>query len=161
MAVITDNTFDPLRSYIGVRLQQGVPLVDADSNEAHDIHKFELQAFLKWFVGDGVPEGNDGFRIAGLTSTVVEDVRVLDFVIQRGVGAAPDGTNNVERGLRHVGRCLVDGMDVLIARDLNFRDQELHVSRKESAVTLAEKLGVPVIEKARDIHNTMVVYLDV
>ena len=66
MAVITPDTFDPLRSYISVRLQQGVPLVDADWNEAHDVRKFEVQAFLKWFVGNGVPEGNDGFRIADL-----------------------------------------------------------------------------------------------
>ena len=56
MAVITADTFDPLRSYIGVRIQQGVPLVDADWNEAHDVRKFEVQAFLKWFVGNGVPE---------------------------------------------------------------------------------------------------------
>ena len=47
-------------------LLQGVPLVDADWNEAHDVRKFEVQAFLKWFVGNGVPEGNDGFHIAGL-----------------------------------------------------------------------------------------------
>src|SRR5262245_4705474 len=132
MAVITPDTFNPLRSYVSVRLQQGVPLVDADWNEAHDVRKFEVQAFLKWFVGNGVPKGNDGFRIEGL-----EPAEIGNFVIRRGVSAAPDGTNNVERGLRHVGRCLVDGMDVLIIEDLNFRDQELHVSRGESAVALA------------------------
>src|SRR6266702_3598896 len=102
MAMITPDTFNPLRSYISVRLLQGVPLVDADWNEAHDVRKFEVQAFLKWFVGNGVPEGNDGFRIAGLTPAVVED-----FVIKQGVGAAPDGTSPVEQGLRNVGRCLV------------------------------------------------------
>ena len=102
MALITPDTFDPLRSYIGIRLQQGVPLVDADWNEAHDVRKFEVQAFLKWFVGNGVPESNDGFRIEGLVPAVARD-----FVIRRGVGVAPAGTSHVEQGLRHVGRCLV------------------------------------------------------
>ncbi|TEB07864.1 hypothetical protein Psch_01419 [Pelotomaculum schinkii] len=57
------NTFDKLKHYVGVRLQQGVPIVDADWNELEDIRKFELETFLKWFVGDGVPLGNDGFKI--------------------------------------------------------------------------------------------------
>jgi Family of unknown function (DUF6519) len=156
MAVITPDTFDPLRSYIGVRLQQGVPLVDADWNEAHDVRKFEVQAFLKWFVGNGVPEGNDGFRIAGLDPAVVRD-----FVIRRGVSAAPTGTSGVERGLRHVGRCLVDGMDVLIAEDLNFRAQPLHVSRGTGATARATALGVPTIAEVPNVTGTVVVYLDV
>lgn len=57
------NTFDKLKHYVGVRLQQGVPIVDADWNELEDIRKFELETFLKWFVGNGVPLGNDGFKI--------------------------------------------------------------------------------------------------
>ena len=156
MAVITPDTFDPLRSYIGVRLQQGVPLVDADWNEANDVRKFEVQAFLKWFVGNGVPKGNDGFRIAALRPAAVRN-----FVIRRGVGAAPAGTSNVEQGLRHVGRCLVDGMDVLIAEDLNFRAQPLHVSQGGSATALAAALGVPKIAEVPNDTGTVVVYLDV
>jgi hypothetical protein len=30
MGVITKDTFDPTRSFSNVRMQQGVPLVDAD-----------------------------------------------------------------------------------------------------------------------------------
>jgi Family of unknown function (DUF6519) len=156
MAVITPDTFDPLRSYIGVRLQQGVPLVDADWNEAHDVRKFEVQAFLKWFVGNGVPEGNDGFRIAALDPAVVGN-----FIIRRGVGSPPAGTSNVERGLRYVGRCLVDGMDVLIAEDLNFRAQPLHVNQGEAATALATALGVPTIAEVPNVNGIVVVYLDV
>jgi len=58
------STFDRVKHYVGIRLQQGVPLLDADWNELEDIRRFEVQAFLKWFVGDGVPDGNDGFLIA-------------------------------------------------------------------------------------------------
>jgi hypothetical protein len=156
MPVISRDTFDPLDSYIRVRLQQGVPLVDADWNEAHDVRKFEVQAFLKWFVGNGVPEGNDGFRIGSLNPAVVRD-----FVIQRGVSAAPDRTNNIERGLRHVGRCLVDGMDVLIPEDCPFRAQPLHVSQGEDAIALSTTWNVPTIAEVPNVNDTVVVYLDV
>ena len=71
MGNFSQDTFDPLKNYVAVRLQQGVPLVDADWNEAHDVRKFEVQAFLKWFVGNGVPEGIDGFRIASLNPAVI------------------------------------------------------------------------------------------
>jgi hypothetical protein len=47
MATMTPSTFDPLLRYVNVRLQQGVPLVDADLNELDDVRKFELRAFLK------------------------------------------------------------------------------------------------------------------
>jgi hypothetical protein len=162
MAMITPDTFKPLNSYISVRLLQGVPLVDADWNEAHDVHKFEVQAFLKWFVGNGVPEGNDGFRIAALDPAVVEeDVRVRDFVIKCGVDdPAPAGTSPVEQGLRHVGRCLVDGMDVLIPEDINFSAQLLHVN-KEGSAALASLLGVPTIAEVPNVTGPVVVYLDV
>ena len=70
MAVISTSTFDPLARYVNVRMQQGVPIVDADLNELDDIRQFELRAFLKWFVGDGVPDGNDDFldRLLGRAS---------------------------------------------------------------------------------------------
>ena len=68
MAIISPNTFDPIRRYVSVRLAQGVPLADADWNEGDDMRRYELRAFLRWFVGDGVPVGNDGFRIAAINS---------------------------------------------------------------------------------------------
>lgn len=67
MGNFSRDTFDALKHYVGVRLQQGVPLVDADWNEKEDIRKFEIQAFLKWFVGNGVPDGNEGFRIRAVS----------------------------------------------------------------------------------------------
>jgi hypothetical protein len=57
------DTFNPLKHYTGVRVQQGVPIVDADWNELEDIRKHELELFLKRFIGNGVPDGNHGFRI--------------------------------------------------------------------------------------------------
>lgn len=51
------------RHYVGVRMQQGVPLVDADWNELEDIRRMELILFLKYFFGNGVPISDSGFKI--------------------------------------------------------------------------------------------------
>lgn len=138
MAVISNDTFDALRNYVGVRLQQGVPIVDADWNELEDIRRFELRAFLKWFVGNGIPAGNDGFRVEGTGLA-------NDFIVRAGHAPAPAGATNNEIGLRHLGRCLVDGLDVTIDADINFSTQALHASQPGSAA-LAARLSVPQIQ---------------
>lgn len=107
MANISRNTFNRIKHFVGVRLQQGVPLVDADWNELADIRKYELQAFLKWFVGNGVPEGNDGFRIAAVAGD-------NDFTITGGDGTAEGA-----------GYCLVEGWDALIEDSLRYTAQPL------------------------------------
>ena len=71
MANISRDTFDKLKHYVSVRLQQGVPFLDADFNEAQDIRKYEIEAFVKWFVGSGIPKGNDGFRIMPIKNRVI------------------------------------------------------------------------------------------
>ncbi|MFI6324353.1 DUF6519 domain-containing protein [Nonomuraea sp. NPDC050556] len=76
MGDFSRTTFDRMKHYVGVRLQQGVPIVDADWNEQEDIRRYELQAFLKWFVGDGVPAGNDGFLVAPLPGGGVGTIRL-------------------------------------------------------------------------------------
>lgn len=62
--LITGESVSNPRHYVGVRLQQGVPLVDADWNELEDIRRIELMAILSHFIGNGVPAGNQGFRIS-------------------------------------------------------------------------------------------------
>ena len=111
MAVITPNTFDALHRYVSVRLQQGVPIVDADWNEKEDIRRFEVRAFLKWFVGSGVPFGNNGFSIVGAGAA-------NDFTIAAGITPPADGLNNV-------GRMLADGMDAMITADIQYSAQTL------------------------------------
>lgn len=51
------------KQYVGVRLQQGVPVLDADWNESEDLRRWELWSLAKWFVGSGVPENNQGFKV--------------------------------------------------------------------------------------------------
>lgn len=54
------------RHYVGVRLQQGVPLLDTDWNELEDLRRHELASWFQRFFGDGVPADNDGFHIEAL-----------------------------------------------------------------------------------------------
>ena len=136
MAVITASTFDPLLAHVNVRLQQGVPIVDADWNTLDDIRKFELRAFLKWYVGDGVPDGNDGYRITTGPAN--------SFTIRAGTQGPPGSLPNQESALRQVGRFIVDGLDVFLRSDTAFDQQPLHESQP-GAVALATRLGVPVI----------------
>jgi hypothetical protein len=158
MAVITTPNFKPLKSYVRVRLAQGVPIVDADVNEREDIGMFELRAFLKWFVGDGVPEGNDGFRVVESTAS-----RTNNFRISSGIGAA------TLDALATAGRCLVNGLDVMIDADMDFRDQELFEllpsgAPKPNIVAIETRLGSPRI-RAADMETgpagTLHVWLDV
>ena len=123
MGNFSRNTFDRLKHYVGVRLQQGVPLIDADWNEQEDIRKFELQAFLKWFAGNGVPSGNDGFRILAAAGTT------NNFDIKGGNGTALGA-----------GRILVEGMDAMLESTMRYSNQPLY-----NNPTLAAKWGVAVI----------------
>lgn len=155
MAVITPDTFDPLRRFVSVRLQQGVPVVDADWNEKDDARRFEHRAHLKWFVGDGVPFGSDAFRVQALLAPVADN-----FMITAGVPAAPIGTTPLFTGLRHVGRCLVDGLEATIAADTEFRAQPLHIATALAAET-AQRFGTVIIPEMPILNGTILVYLDV
>lgn len=70
-----NDTFDPTKQYIGIRIQQGVPLLDRDWNELEDIRRYQEMLIRKWYLGDGTPD-RDGLRItmSGLT----------DFSINKG-----------------------------------------------------------------------------
>lgn len=80
------DTFDPRKRYVGVRLQQAVPLLDRDWNELEDIRRYEEAMLRKWYIGNGSPD--DGFKISALDSAK------KDFKIAAG-------------------RCLVDGFEAV------------------------------------------------
>ncbi|MDD5322497.1 MAG: DUF6519 domain-containing protein [Methylococcales bacterium] len=138
MGNFSRNTFDKLKHYVGVRLQQGVPIVDADWNELEDIRKYELQAFLKEYVGNGIPQGNDGFHI-------LPAVGENNFTIKGG-----DGTR--------AGRCLVEGWDVINESDLQYKDQRLFKDPGLHEVWDVDPLPVLTTPAA---DRTDTVYLDV
>ena len=93
-----ETVIDP-RHYVGVRMQQGVPVLDADWNELEDIRRFDLQACFKYYMGNGIPSNDSGFQIGPVT----ED---NNFTI-------------------HMGQALVEGMLVINHNlDLTYTDQE-------------------------------------
>jgi hypothetical protein len=56
------DTFDARRHYVGVRLQQGVPLLDRDWNELEDIRRYFERRTRELNIGGGVPD-TTGFAI--------------------------------------------------------------------------------------------------
>jgi hypothetical protein len=54
MGNFSRNTFHPEKNYVGVRLQQGVPLVDADWNELNDVGRHELYNAMSVGFANGV-----------------------------------------------------------------------------------------------------------
>jgi hypothetical protein len=116
-----------------------VPIVDADWNEKDDIRKYELQAFLKWFVGNGVPAGNNGFHIHSLPDRLPDTEKENDFLIRDGI-------------------CLVEGWDVINNRTLRYTGQRLYEDD-----TQANSWGVEVLPALTipETDRTDTVYLDV
>lgn len=55
------DTFNKKNRYIGLRMQQGVPLLDRDINEQEDIRRYAEMNLRKYYIGDGSPD--DGFKI--------------------------------------------------------------------------------------------------
>ena len=91
-------TFDEHKRYLGVRLQQGVPLLDRDWNELDDIRRFFERRLRAYYVGEGVPD-LDGF-----------EVRAPEF----------EADNDVVIG---AGSCSVAGFDVWSEADVLFSEQ--------------------------------------
>lgn len=133
MGNFSRDTFDRLKHYVSVRLQQGVPIVDADWNELQDIRKHELETFLKWFVGNGVPVGGDGFAIDG-TSAGPNDLVIA------------------------AGRCLVEGWDVVNESPERYTEQALYGNAALAAAWGVAPLAA-LTTPASDRLDT--VYLDV
>jgi hypothetical protein len=90
------DTFDATKRYIGIRLQQGVPLLDRDWNELEDIRRHQEWLLRTHHIGEGAfDEG----------SLKVE---------------AADADRDV---LLRAGRYCVAGFDVVVERDLLFSEQ--------------------------------------
>jgi hypothetical protein len=59
------DTFDPAKAYVAVRLQQGVPVLDADWNELNDVIRQELYDTFSLTFTDGIPPGGFDLEVLG------------------------------------------------------------------------------------------------
>jgi hypothetical protein len=75
------------KQYVGVRMQQGVPLLDADWNELEDLRRVEFENLGRLVIGDGVPLGSNGFQIVPLANGGVNTV-VLTANMPGGTGVS-------------------------------------------------------------------------
>jgi hypothetical protein len=92
MGNFSRNTFQPEKGYVGVRLQQGVPLVDADWNELNDVVRQELYNGLG-MLSSGISAPNSsnfGFVVlAGFFNLPVNPNDFYVFPGQALVGGRP------------------------------------------------------------------------
>jgi hypothetical protein len=91
-----DDTFDITKDYIGIRLQQGVPLLDRDWNELEDLRRYQDWVIREKYLGDGTPD--NGFAVTLISG------KIDDFNIIRG-------------------RCLVDGFEAVNRDKDTYRSQ--------------------------------------
>ena len=157
MASITTSTFDPLRRFVNVRLQQGVPIVDSDWNELDDVP--EVRAAR-------IPQVVRRRRRSGRQRRIPGDTgrhRQRRHHPERACQPSRGGRRGTPRiALGHVGRALVDGLDVMIEQDLTFSAQDL-LKGKPGAEAKAKQLDVPVIEPLTTpaADGPVLIYLDV
>jgi hypothetical protein len=75
MGNFSRNTFDPQQNYVAVRLQQGVPVLDADWNELNDVTRQELYDTFSLTFTDGIQPGGFDFEVG--SSEEPNDFKVL------------------------------------------------------------------------------------
>lgn len=104
MGNFSRDTFDPSKNYVGVRLQQGVPLVDADWNELNDVIRQELHESFSGIFPDGIVP--DAFPFLG---ALLEALAVL-----------PGGENNISVV---PGRAFIGGRSITLNDFIDYNEQ--------------------------------------
>jgi hypothetical protein len=93
------------KGYVGIHVEQGVPVLDRDLNLLHDLVAATVRDVVTRYIGNGSPAGADGFAVQALSGA--------------------DATQNftVAPGITGLGRCLVGGIEVTIAAPVRYHDQ--------------------------------------
>jgi IPT/TIG domain len=93
-----------LKGYVGLHLEQGVPILDRDLNLLHDLINATVRSVFTRYIGNGSASGADGFAIQALAVPAPQD-----FVIAAGAGGP--------------GTCLVGGIEVTIPANTTYKAQ--------------------------------------
>lgn len=91
------------KGYVGLHIEQGVPILDRDLNLLNDVISATVRAIVSRYIGDGFSVGREGFAIEEIPAA-------NDFVIQAGISGP--------------GTCLVGGIEVTIESNVNYGDQD-------------------------------------
>ncbi|MGH3901415.1 MAG: hypothetical protein ACRDTA_24810 [Pseudonocardiaceae bacterium] len=89
------------KGYIGLHIEQGVPIRDQDLNLLHDLLAAGMRSLFTRYVGDGVAAGTDGFAVQAL----------------------PAGQNRQNFQIAGPGSCLVGGVEVNIPAPVSYNSQ--------------------------------------
>jgi hypothetical protein len=92
------------KGYVGLHLEQGVPILDRDLNLLHDLINATVRSVFTRYIGNGSASGADGFAIQALAVPAPQD-----FVI--AAAAAGPGT------------ALVGGIEVTIPANTTYKAQ--------------------------------------
>lgn len=90
------------KGYIGLHVEQGVPVLDRDLNLLNDLVQAMVRQIVSRYIGDGVAAGVEGFAVQAIPAN-------NDFRITAG-GAGG-------------GYCLVGGIEVFLGANMNYGDQ--------------------------------------
>ncbi|MCX5001196.1 IPT/TIG domain-containing protein [Streptomyces sp. NBC_00638] len=97
------------QGYVGIHMEQGVPILDRDLNLMQDLLANTVRDVLTRYIGNGTAQGDDGFGIEALP--------------------AQDGQNQhdfrITTGTAGTGSCLVGGIEVRIAQAITYSSQQL------------------------------------
>jgi hypothetical protein len=108
---ISRESFDELKNYLGVYLQQGRPILDADWNENQDISVSLIRRLTRESIGDGSP--NRGFAIDPVFPPPPELM-----LKQTGIASPPAGLDPFEAITfivqQLVSVCLVNLLDMML-----------------------------------------------
>ena len=118
------DTFDPGKGYLGVRMQQGVPLLDRDLNEAEDIRRYAEIMLRRHYIGNGTPD-ETSFEITAVNP------QANDFKIAKG-------------------RCLVEGFEAVNEpKDVNGDPADFIFYLDQQGV---EPLTVPTVNRTDIVY---------
>jgi hypothetical protein len=93
------------KGYVGLHIEQGVPLLDRDLNLLHDLVTATVRSVITRYIGNGTAAGADGFAIQAMPAGQTSQ----NFRIAAGTGGA--------------GTCLVGGLEVTIPADTSYAAQ--------------------------------------
>lgn len=105
----TKQIFDEFKRYLGFRIQEGVPVVDADVNDIADSLLTQIRRSIQFGIGDGSP--NDGWKIEESSSPS------NNFTIKGGDGTAEGA-----------GWIFENGFQAIIPSDIEYlsSDKDIH-----------------------------------